>query len=221
MIKSLSITLLLLLTLWSCSEKKPVQLAEVNHSAITEVTDVSAAYLFYDETHPEDVDLNRSNIISTTNWLINVDKRITLEHAIPEIIFMQNKKRNAEIHKNKDAKNYYTCNNTTIKNLGFIEFTDVIYHEEAQKEGNPQQVTVRFNSAEDITTTIHFKNNTTVKADINNLQAVIKMIQAPENVKLVLDFNKNLTFQEYITFKSLILGLDLNQLTIDNNEFIY
>lgn len=219
--KSLSITLLLLLTLWSCGEKKSVQLAEVKTTEITEVLDVSAAYLFYDETNPEDVDLNRSNIISTTNWLINVDKRIALEYAIPEIIFMQNKKRNAEIHKNKDAKNYYTCNNTTIKNLGFIEFTDVVYHEEVLHFKNTQQVSIRFNSEDEIITTIHFKNNTTVKANKNTLQTVLKMIQAPTDTKLVLDFNKNLTFQEYITFKSLILGLDLNQLIIDNNEFIY
>ncbi len=31
------------------------------------------------------------------------------------------------MHKNEDAKNYFTCNDTSIKNLGFVEFTDVNY----------------------------------------------------------------------------------------------
>ena len=60
--------------------------------------------------------------------MVNIDKRLTLKQAIPHIKFLQDKKRNAEMHKNENAKNYYTCNDTSIKNLGFIEFTDVDYH---------------------------------------------------------------------------------------------
>ena len=32
------------------------------------------------------------------------------------------------MHKNENAKNYYTCNDVSQHNLGFIEFTNVIYH---------------------------------------------------------------------------------------------
>ena len=91
---------------------------------------MSPAYIFYDETEPDSTLLNRKNLISTTNWLVNVDKRLTLKQAIPKIILMQEKKRNAKMHKNENAKNYFTCNDTSIGSLGFIEFTDVVFKEE-------------------------------------------------------------------------------------------
>lgn len=118
----------LLTLMCSCGKDKIIQLPKIEQSNITEITDVSAAYLFYDETMPDSVKLNRKNLISTTNWLVNVDKRLTLEQALPKIIFIQNKKRNSEIHKNENAKNFYTCNDISIKNLGFIDFTDTHYH---------------------------------------------------------------------------------------------
>ena len=113
----------------SCGKEKVIQLPEIEHSEITEINDVSAAYLFYDETQPDSVELNRKNLISTTNWLVNIDKRLTLKQVIPHIQFLQEKKKNSS-HKNKNAKNYFTCNDISLKNLGFIEFTDVVYRNE-------------------------------------------------------------------------------------------
>ena len=125
--------LLLFSLIVSCGEDKLVQLPEIKHADISKINDVSAAYLFYDESKADSVELNRKNLISTTNWLINVDKRLRLKQAVPKIIYLQEKKRNAEMHKNDNAKNYFTCNDTGIKNLGFIEFTDVVYHQEDSK----------------------------------------------------------------------------------------
>ena len=73
--------------IYSCGNEKILQLPEINHSDITEILDVSHAYLFYDETKPDSIELNRKNLISTTNWLVNVDKRLTLDQAIPSIVF--------------------------------------------------------------------------------------------------------------------------------------
>ena len=69
--------------LFSCGNEKVVRLPEIDHSEITEITDVSAAYIFYDETKPDSTELNRRNLISTTNWLINVDRRLTFRTSDP------------------------------------------------------------------------------------------------------------------------------------------
>src|SRR5690606_14870685 len=108
---------------YSCGKEKVIQLPEIQHADISKIDDVSVAYLFYDETLPDSVDLNRKNIITTTNWLINVDKRLSLKQAIPHIQFLQEKKENSS-HKKENAKNYFTCNDLSRKNLGFIEFTN-------------------------------------------------------------------------------------------------
>ena len=49
---------------WSCANEKTIQLPEINGAKITELQDVSAAYLFYDETQPDSLELNRKNLIS-------------------------------------------------------------------------------------------------------------------------------------------------------------
>ena len=119
------IYLLIILSCFSCNNERVLQLPEIENAEVTEVLDVSPGYIFYDETQPDSTLLNRKNLIITTNWLVNVDKRLTLRQAIPHIKFLQDKKRNAEMHKNEEAKNYFTCNDTSIGNLGFVEFTDV------------------------------------------------------------------------------------------------
>ena len=121
------IFLLIILCCFSCNNERVLHLPEIENTKITEVLDISPAYIFYDETQPDSTLLNRKNLIITTNWLVNVDKRLTLRQAIPHIKFLQDKKRNAKMHKNEDAKNYFTCNDMSIGNLGFLEFTDVNY----------------------------------------------------------------------------------------------
>ena len=207
------IILLLFLMIYSCGNEKILQLPEINHSDITEILDVSQAYLFYDETKSDSIELNRKNLISTTNWLVNVDKRLTLEQAIPSIVFLQNKKRDAQMHKNEAAKNYFTCHFKKINNLGFIDFTDVYYH----KEEFVDYIKIR-----------NIKNSNILffNSDGNsfeNIAITLKQMQSLDtiNSKVFLSFEKKMSFQQYITYKEQLLELDNNRLNIDNNEFIY
>ncbi|TXG35108.1 hypothetical protein [Seonamhaeicola maritimus] len=217
-----------LVLVFSCN-KKVIELPEISHSNITELEDVSAAYLFYDETKPDSLELNRKNLISTTNWLVNVDKRLTLKQAIPHIKFLQNKKANAG-HKNENAKNYFTCHDTSRNNLGFVEFTDVIYHEDLSYKFTPKHsqlynnkiLNIHIKSLEKITiyptseeTFIESSSNSTLK---NDLIATIE--KSEEKFQIEISYNENLQFQDYITIKSKILELDLKNVTISNHEFI-
>lgn len=206
-------SILFIFLIISCGNEKIVQLPEINHSDITEILDVSPAYLFYDETKPDSIELNRKNLISTTNWLVNVDKRLTLEQAIPSIVFIQNKKRDAQIHKNESAGNYYTCHYKKINNLGFIDFTDIYYHQEDfgayLKNQIPENVSVLFFNSERATSEY-------IATQINQFQEIDSL-----SIKLYLHFDKKMNFQQYITCKEQLQKIDSTQINIDNNEFIY
>lgn len=220
------LSLLFLLCLLSCGNEKTVQLPELTHSEINEIKDVSAAYLFYNETQPDSVELNRKNLISTTNWLINVDKRLTLEQAIPKITFLQDKKRNAEVHKNEAAKNYYTCNNTSIKNLGFLEFTDVVYHTNKTDFilNNEEPTDFSYIMVLNLNTiNVVSSDNKIISTSLKILPNIIKDSIQNTGLKttLILGFEKQLSFQDYITFKSLVSDLKSETLIIDTNEYIY
>lgn len=218
MLKKIVFIGLTTLFLWSCGNEKVIQLPEVQHAKITEILDVSPAYIFYNETQPDSVELNRKNLIISTNWLFNVDKRLTLEQAIPKIKFLQDKKRNAKMHKNEAAKNYYTCNDTSIKNLGFIDFTDVNYVEEINSENN---YIITINHLNDIT--IHHNDVKLSEVDIDNLiiQLEKNFNKNEENTVLTLHLNKQLKFQDYITVKNRLQNLNFETIVIDNNEYIF
>lgn len=221
-----------LLICLSCGQEKIIQLPEINQSKIIEILDVSPAYLFYNETLPESIELNRKNLIITTNWLVNVDKRLTLKQAIPKVIFLQEKKRNASMHKNEAAKNYYTCHDTSIKNLGFIEFTDVVYHEESSNEyfnnhenkiKSDQIINIKVHALDSMSIEFFTKGCSLIHS--SNYDELLNHLEGnllnKGKIILISELNNNITFQDYITYKSLLIEFDLKNVTIANDEFIF
>lgn len=220
----------LILTIFvSCGKEKIVQLPEINHSKISKINDVSAAYLFYDITQPDSVELNRKNLISTTNWLVNVDKRLTLGQVIPKLKLLQEKKQNAS-HKNKNAKNYFTCNDISKHNLGFIDFTNVIYHNKSSKDYlktlKPKVnkiVNIRLHTLDSTyvsfiwsgTTFIHSSNQ---KELLNHLES---NLTNQGNAMIVSELDKTLSFQDYITYMYLLSQIDLKNVTLADDEFVF
>ena len=222
--------LIIVSVFFSCGNEKVLQLPEISHSEISEINDVSHAYLFYDETQKDSVELNRKNLIITTNWMINVDKRLTLKQAIPHIRYLQEKKTNSS-HKNKNAKNYFTCHDTSRKNLGFIEFTDVIYHKElfdryVSNNSNldfSNKMKIDFNSIEEILIDFPLFSLSSLVSKKSSLIHDIKFVISNElnDVEIILSFSQHLTFQDYIMFKALFLHADLKNVSIANEEFIF
>lgn len=224
--------LFILVFIFSCGEKKVVKLPEISHSDITELQDVSAAYLFYNETQPDSVELNRKNLISTTNWLINIDKRLTLKQVIPHIKFLQDKKANGT-HKNENAKNYFTCHDTNRNSLGFVEFTDIDYQNDIYDLYKRKDITASKNKHEAIahifnldSINIHYPDHeyintgSTIYSNKNNLLIDLPKIKDSANVVLYLSFKSNCTFQDYISIKSELSQLNIENILISNHEFI-
>ncbi len=205
----------------SCNEKI-VQLPETSNNTITKVLDVSPAYLFYDEEQ-DSVEFNRKNLIGTTNWLVNVDKRLTLKQIMPHIIYLQNKRKKAGMHKNESAKNYFSCSNPDIKNLAFIDFTNVEYQlkKESQMTNEPGSCYLLFSNSNEVEIMFPDKN---LKADADTFLSLLKNDYSrvkEDSLTLSLAFNENLKFQDYISYKSKLLELDFEMFTISKTELIY
>lgn len=213
------IYLLVITIILSCNNERVLQLPEIESAEVTEVLDVSPAYIFYDETQPDSTLFNRKNLIGTTNWLVNVDKRLTLKQAIPHIQYLQNKRKKASMHKNEAAKNYFTCNDISIKNLGFLEFTNVNYSfdlNDKLKSENTCVMTV--NNLNDIT--FSGSSDLNIQLSKENFSSVLPILKSEfgGSVKIVMVINESLSFHDYITLKS---NLTYFKNSISNNEFIY
>lgn len=213
-----------LVLLQACGNERELQLPQIEKADITEIQDVSAAYLFYDETQPDSVLLNRKNLISTTNWLVNVDKRLTLKQAIPHIKFLQEKKKSSS-HKNANAKNYFTCHDLSINNLGFLEFTNIDFKincEENQTDSGLIKTYVKFESKDTINVThsVGFCGKL-LKSSWEDLGKMLNYKSSRKNKPLYyFSFDKNLSFQDYILIKSKISKLGYTNEITSLEEFI-
>ena len=88
--------------------QKEVQLAQANHTIDSTLVDHSPVYIFLDTKGKDTIaEVNRKNTIGTTNWVFNVDKRLSLKVVIPEIIKLQEKREKAQFHKNEAAVNFF------------------------------------------------------------------------------------------------------------------
>ncbi|MFE3848572.1 hypothetical protein ACFX5D_11425 [Flavobacterium sp. LB3P45] len=207
------LTLIVLFIFFSCGKKEDILLPKSNTTIVKNVEDHSPIYIFF-RTKEKDTlaEVNRKNEIISTNWIFNIDKRLPLRLVIPEVMKLQNKKREEKAHKNEKAKNYYSYADTIGKNLAFVTFTNVFYKLEKPKSG----IVVFVNKNNEI-----LANNVTVKKD--ELQEYLNRLPSKVPKKYVLCFDKELSYGGYLQYEIFIqeLKLSASKINFENQEFIY
>ncbi len=191
-------------------KKEEVFLVQSNVSVVNEVVDHSPVYIFFEMQNNDTIAVvNRKNTISTTNWLFNIDKRLPLRLVIPEISNLQEKREKAVFHKNDNAQNYFTYNDTLTKNLAFFPFTKVKFFL-SQPEGDSIILL-------DKHTKITMDNN-----ELDSFESLITLLKSKEikerqNYQLQIDKNATLSqlLEVMIAFKT--VGLE----DMYNKVYIY
>ena len=119
--------LIILFLMLSCGNKEEILLPKSNVTIVSDIKDHSPIYIFF-RTKGKDTlaEVNRKNSITSTNWILNIDKRLPLRLVIPEVMKLQEKKRNSA-HKNEASENYYSYADSIGKNMAFLPFTKVYY----------------------------------------------------------------------------------------------
>ncbi len=121
--RKIFLTLVILLFI-SCN-KEQVQLPKSDTTILKDIKDHSPVYMFFRVNENDTViKVNRQNTISSTNWVYNIDKRLPLKLVIPEIIKLQEKKKNSS-HKKEGALDVFSYADSIGKNLAFLPFTDL------------------------------------------------------------------------------------------------
>ena len=150
---------------------------------------------------------------------------------IPHIKFLQDKKANSS-HKNESAKNYYTCNDISKKNLGFIEFTNVAYHLESSdtkilESVIPKQPILLLKMKSDETCDISDLYANKIRLldsySLSELKSTLisDIIDSLHHGKVITSFNKEVLFQDYIFLKNELSKINRENLSISADEFIY
>ncbi|WP_225876837.1 hypothetical protein [Flavobacterium muglaense] len=206
------ISLIVVFLLFSCGNKEEILLPKSSHTIVGDVQDHSSIYIFFRTKDKDTVaEVNRKNSIISTNWILNIDKRLPLRLVMPEVIKLQTKKREEVAHKNELAENYYAYADTIGKNMAFIPFTNVYYKiEKPEKSG----FIFYFKKG---TNTVLVNNKTIKRTEILSYINSIDFAVMPE---IILAFDQNMPFGEYLQAK--IETREIDSFTKEApKEFIY
>jgi hypothetical protein len=199
--------------LLSCGNKEDVLLPKSNVVIVSNVEDHSPIYIFF-RTKGKDTlaEVNRKNSIITTNWILNIDKRLPLRLVIPEVMKLQEKKRSEVAHKNELAQNYYSYEDSIHKNMAFLPFTKVYYEMKKPKFG----VNVFFDKNNKISV-----NGLVIKKD--KLESFLNESIIEKGINLQFCFSNDLSYGGYIQDEIFIQSLKFSMLNLNltNQEFIY
>ncbi|WP_369765170.1 hypothetical protein [Flavobacterium sp. WC2429] len=206
------LSLIVVFLFLSCGNKEDILLPKSNVTIVKDVQDHSPIYIFF-RTKDKDTlaEVNRKNSIITTNWILNIDKRLPLRIVIPEVMKLQDKKRKEKAHKNEKAENYYSYADSIGKNMAFIPFTNVYYKITKPLNGG---LILNFKKQSDSI----LIDNLIMKT--NEVVDYIHSINYAVNPKIILVFDKNMSFEEYLQIKILIKELDTFNKEVPQ-EFIY
>jgi hypothetical protein len=192
----------------SCGNKEDILLPKSDTTIVKEVVDLSPIYIFFRVKGKDTLaEVNRKNSIITTNWILNIDKRLPLRLVIPEVMKLQQKKREEKEHRNELALNYYSYADSIGKNLAFIPFTQVYYKIEKPKKG----FIVFFSKEGKITV-----NNIMVSK--NDLQKIINNSNT-DSKEIIYCFDKNSSYGNYIQSKVFIHSVELKN--VISEEYVY
>ncbi|HSD14269.1 MAG TPA: hypothetical protein VLB74_06450 [Flavobacterium sp.] len=196
------------LLLFSCGEKKEILLPKSDVTVVKEVSDLSKVDFFFSVVNKDTLaDVKKNSVITTTNWVFNIDKRLPLKAIIPEIKKLQAKKLKRKSNEDLPKKNFYSYADSIGKNLAFVPFTNTIYREEKPKSG----IIVFFTKDNRV-----FVNDSLVKREelelyINNTNHSL------EDIRFC--FDKNSSFETYLQNKLFIRILEVKMTGV--TEFVY
>ncbi|WP_413998496.1 hypothetical protein ACMDB5_11995 [Flavobacterium sp. W1B] len=208
------LSLFIVFLLVSCGNKEDILLPKSNKTVVSDVVDHSPIYMFFRANGKDTLtEVNRKNSIITTNWILNIDKRLPLRIVIPEVMKLQDKKRKEKAHKNEKAENYYAYADSIGKNMAFIPFTKVHYKMEKPFSENP---VVYFYKDK-------IKVNDVVVAKAE-LQQYLNNIFSENDIPMFLCFDKNSSYESYIQNKIFIQSLIFTKKGMqfdENQEFVF
>jgi hypothetical protein len=191
-------SVLILFVLFSCGNKEDILLPKSNVSIVSNIKDHSPIYIFF-RTNGKDTlaEVNRKNSIISTNWILNIDKRLPLRLVIPEVMKLQEKKRKEVAHKNELAENYYSYADSIGKKLAFLPFTKVFYKMEKPFS---MDSFLRFKK----NGMVQFYDTKEYDFPKEKLQDFLNNLFVEHECEIMFSFDQDLSFDEYIQDKILI-----------------
>jgi len=219
--------ILLCLLFFSCA-KKEIQIPLIAAEGIQEIKNFSEVWMFFEIKDNDTLAvLNRTNTIISTNWVYNIDKKLPLKKVVPLLKEMKYKHKNG-MHADKKTLDFFSYSNTSTKMLSFIEFTQVKFmgdsttsKELLKLEGDSYAKYYNIN-LKFYKNTVYINDSDVGVEDLKStIEEFIDFSADGRQTLIHLNFDHTLTYQEYLSFKTLVSSLQSAAIKISINEFVF
>ena len=111
-----------LILLCQCSDKE-VLLPVVAEGGIPETQNHSSIWIFYDPSgQGSKAVLNKNNKLINTNWIFNIDRRLTMKDVIPLLQAMQSDRNKDSMHKKEGMINFFSYADSKNERISLVNF---------------------------------------------------------------------------------------------------
>ena len=200
----------------SCAKQElKLPLLQANN-ATKEVYNNSAVWIFYSVKEKDTIaQLNQSNRIETTNWLFNIDRRLTLKQIYIPFKKLLEKRQKASPHHVDGLLNYFSFADTLTHKVAFLPF-------------NFKNIDYNYPLVND-TTSLNFtfykqrfvfKNRLFLYSQLDSVMA--KNLYISTNpVNIVCYFQESLDFEKYLTIKAQWVEMPYQKYLTNTTEYYF
>lgn len=228
--KLFQIYILLFFTILTIScQKKEIHIPTTDKIGIQEVANFSEVWMFMKINEKDTtLQLNDNNLIGATNWIFNIDRHLNLSKVMPKIQSFQEKRLKRASDEKEEFDNYLSYSDTISKILSFVDVSATQFHFDTIQSKKTILKNLEFyKNFNNIhlsfgLTTYYLNENKIDKLDFfETLHEFINFSNNGQPVIVHLNFNKQLTYQEYLHIKTHLISLQKDLFSIDKNEYIF
>ncbi len=201
----------------SCTDKS-VALPQIAISGKTEIQNHSQIWVFQDTKEGSvKADVNKNNTISTTNWIINIDKHLPMSEVIPVFQMIKAKRAKKSIHSAEGMKDYLSYSNTLDKNISVFSIDSIQFMLLSKEK------LATLNQDKICKNTINFSSN---DIRVNNKKYSVSqwnktILDSLETGCVQLQYNKDLSYQKYMEYRLSVKGFLPKGVSVETTEYVY
>ena len=217
----------------SC-QKTEVKIPVNDNPGLNKIWDNSRIYiLINEEGGDQNAELKLGQVITTTHWLVAVDKRLSMKKLVKPIEKILKKRHKKSVHTKEGAHAYFSYLDSVNKKMAFIDFdsiqlmsdiyTSKKYFEKYSKADiNMQKFHITILQDDIVLNdTIHFDSSLSKQQLTDSLWKIMSKKTNEKQNRLYLNFDVNMNFDRFLNYYTFFKNNPMPKGKLSNKIFIF
>ena len=211
----------------SC-QKKEIKIPTSDKTGIQEISNFSEIWMFSDNNVEDTLLIKDHNLIGATNWIFNIDRNLKLKKVFPKIQYFQDKRLKRAEENKSEFKNYLSYSDTINEILSFVDVSYIQFHfDTLQSEKSILNNYDHYKNYNNIHLSFGLNSYFINENKMNKvgffeiLKEFLLNTKKENKILLHLNFNQDLTYQEYLNIKTQLIYSKNELFNLDPNEYIF